>query len=341
MKSISNNHNVPPAARGCGKRVSSSSSNSGSLPEWSPTERVVLDLELPHTAIARALDRLDDAAIWSEYRRSADEAVFLDYLGTLAGNYSTRQPHFRDPARTTEWRHVLTVVPFLLRGNSWPVAAPAGEDRGAAGTTVKQLQHWVGYQQPAMIVLNCVRYTDLCRWSPVMQREYLQVLAQEKRALCTPLELFPAHVPEGLAQLAFVVSSVSCWNDQPTLPGASECSAQSWDMRSRLAACLSYSQQCSVRAEDVLLPARLREGVLAGLRLWLGALARAGHVRSWDVQPGRTDVVLLELTTREKESSPAVVPVRLHQIGPDGFGILMADLMKHFGPAGTSRCQFS
>lgn len=222
MKSTSKNPEVPRAAPDRSTRISSSSSSSGSPPEWSPIEREVFDLELPHSAIARALKCLDDAAIWSEYCRSPDEEAFLDCLGSLAGSYSTQQPHFRDPARTTEWRHVLTVVPFLLPGDSLPIPTPEGGDRGAAATTVKELQHWVGDQQPAMIVQNCVRYTDLCRWSPIMQREYLQVLAQEKRALRTPLEPIPAHVPDGLAQLAFVVSSVKRWNAQPTLPNGSD-----------------------------------------------------------------------------------------------------------------------
>lgn len=113
------------------------------------------------------------------------------------------------------------------------------------------------------------------------------------------------------------------------------------DMRSRLAACLSYSQQCVVRPEDVLLPTALREGVLAGLRLWLGALASGGHVRGWDLQPWRTDVVLLELANSHQGGGPAVLPVRLHQIGRDGLEILMADLTKHFGAPVTARRQFS
>jgi len=310
----------------------STSTSSGTPPRsWAAVERVVLDLGLPHIAIARALDRSDDEAIWREYRCTHDEDGFLECLAALAGNYWTEQPHFRDPARSTGWRHALVVVPFLMPTHSWPVAVPSGDDRASAAAVVDELQQWAGAHQPARVVLGCVRYSDLCRWSPVSQREYLQLLARERPSLLMPLEAIPVELPGSLPQLAFAIASVRCWNATPQLPDPSEIGQHQWELLSRLAACLSYSQQCAVAPDHVLLPARLKDGVLAGLLMWIGALARNKLVRTWDLQPWGKDVWLLQLASGEKNARPAVIPLRLHQLGAGGLPALMAALAEQVG----------
>lgn len=296
---------------------------------WRPAERVVLDLELPHVTIARALRRSNDADIWREYERARDQDAFLDYLTRLAGTYVTQEAHFRDPSRTTEWHHVLVAIPFLLPATSWPVAAPSTADRMGASSLVGELQDWAGHDQPARLVLGCVKYLDLVRWSPVTQQDYLRLLAREGTAVSAGVEGVPAHIPDGAVQLAFAIGSVRCWNTQPELPGVSD--AVDWELRVRMAACLSYMQQCDVQPKHVLSPAPLADAVLAGLRLWVRELTARQRLAHWDVRLGLKDLVYHELTSAGDELETIMLPVRRHQVGADGVSALTSDLAVRFG----------
>jgi hypothetical protein len=312
---------VPPS---CGPNASAQT--------WSPSEQVVLDLDLPHIAIARALRCADDAAIWREYARSRDQDDFLDVLGRLAGSYHTTQTHFRDPSRTTQWQHELVAVPFLLPATSWPIAGPAAPDRTGAGSLMGELQQWAGHEQPARLLLGCVNYVDLCAWSPVTQQEYLQLLAGEQRAI-SPASAVGARIPAGVVQLAFAIGSVRCWNAPPFIPECSPSTPQ-WDLRARLAACLSYTNQCHIRPEHVLAPALLRDAVADGLRLWTNELSEHADVSAWDVRIGMKDLVFLELAASNEEPDRIALPLRRHQLGGSGLPTLMADLARQL-PAHT------
>jgi hypothetical protein len=296
---------------------------------WRPAERVVLDLDLPHVAIARALKRSNDADIWREYERARDQDAFLDYLAPLAGAYVTQQTHFRDPTRTTEWHHVLIAIPFLCPASSWPVAAPSTPDRAGASSLMGELQLWAGHDQPARLVLGCVKYLDLVRWSPVTQQDYLRLLAGEGTAVSAAVDGVPAQIPDGAVQLAFAIGSVRCWKTHPQLPGVSD--AADWELRVRMAACLSYMQQCDVQPKHVLSPAPLADAVLAGLRSWVRELTARQHVARWDVRLGLKDLVYHELTSHGDDVQTLMLPMRRHQVGADGVSALTSDLAVRFG----------
>jgi hypothetical protein len=301
---------------------------------WAPAERVVLDLDLPHLAIARALKRSDDAAIWREHARARDQEGFIHCLAQLAGRYVTQQTHFRDRSRVTDWHHVLIAVPFLVPVASWPVAAPASPDRAGAGTLLGVLQDWAGHEQFARMVFGCIRYVDLVRWSPVTQQDYLQFLAGDRKGVSPGPDTLSAHVPEGSVQLAFAIGSVRCWNTLPELP-ASALAAQ-WELRSRMAACLSYMNQCHVPTEHVLPPTPLADAVLAGLRLWLHKLADLHPFRRWDVRLGLKDVVYQELASDDEQCATIMLPMRRHQVGADGLAALTSDLARRFAAPACS-----
>lgn len=331
--------NAKQPSRPSGSEVGAATTEASTHERWTPFEQVVLDLDLPHISIARALERSDDPAIWREYARARDEDGFLDCLAMLAGSHTTEQPHFRDPARSTQWRHMLVAVPFLLPASAQPLAPASRADRGGAAELVGDLQRWAGCQQEARTMLGCVNYAELCRWSPVTQREHLQLLAGQRRGPSVPREPLAVEVPSGFPQLAFAVASVRCWNAPPHLPDPLDASsAAAWELRSRMAACLSYANQCQVRAQQVLLPARLHDAVLAGLRLWVGELAAQHLVRAWDVQPGAKDVMHLQLAGCVDEGCRGQLAVRGHQVGRGGLSTLMADLELHFGRPGLAVC---
>jgi hypothetical protein len=295
---------------------------------WTP-DRVVINLHLPHLVIAQALKRCDDSAIWREYARARDQDAFIHCLSRLAGTYSTQQTHFRDPSRTTEWHHELVAVPFLLPAGSWPVPAPSAADRVGAGSLMGEVQEWAGPEQMARLVLGCVKYVDLVSWSPVSQQEYLQLLAGERTTLSTPPDEFGTRLPEGCVQLAFAIGSVRCWNAQPLFPDS--CWTANWKLRTRMAACLSYMNQCHVPMEHVLPPAPLADAVLVGLRMWVAQLAKEQRPTRWDVQLGPKDVLYLELTDAEDYVSPILLPVRRHQVAAEGLSELTSELAARFG----------
>jgi hypothetical protein len=296
---------------------------------WTAAERVELDLDLPHIAIARALKNSDDGAVWREYALARDQDTFVHDLARLAGSFTTLQTHFRDPSRTTEWHHALIAVPFLRPAESWPVAAPSAADRVGASSLIGELQHWVGHDQPARLVLGCVNYVDLVRWSPVTQQYYLRLLAGETTGLSPFVDGVPTHLPRGVVQLAFAIGSVRCWNTLPQLPRISD--AGDWELRVRMAACLSYTQQCEVRPEHVLSPAPLDDAVLAGLRLWVLELTNEQEVKRWDVRLGLKDVVYHEIETADDQFGTIMLPLRRHQIGADGVAGLTLKLAERFG----------
>jgi hypothetical protein len=291
---------------------------------WAAAERVELDFDLPHIAIARALKNSDDGAVWREYALVRDQDTFLHDLARLAGSFTTQQPHFRDPSRTTEWHHALVAVPFLRPAQSWPVAAPSAADRVGASSLMGELQQWVGHEQPARLVLGCVNYVDLVRWSPVTQQDYLRLLAGETTALSPVVDGVPTRLPDGAVQLAFAIGSVRCWNTQPQLPGISD--AADWELRVRMAACLSYMQQCEVRPEHVLSPAPLADAVLAGVRLWVRELTGGQEVNRWDVRLGLKDVVYHEIEAADDQFGTVMLPMRRHQVGAEGVSALTSEL---------------
>jgi hypothetical protein len=295
---------------------------------WTAAERVELDLELPHIAIARALKNADDGAVWREYALARDQDTFVHDLARLAGSFTTLQTHFRDPSRTTEWHHSLIGVPFLLPADSWPVAAPSSPDRVGASSLMGELQQWAGQDQTTRLVLGCVKYADLVRWSPVTQQEYLRLLAAESTTVSAGVDGVSARIPDDAMQLAFAIGSVRCWNMLPKLPGSSD--AADWELRVRMAACLSYMHQSNVPPEHVLSPAPLAEAVLAGLRLWIQELSGQCHVTRWDVRLGLKDVVYYELETADDQFGTIMLPIRRHQVGADGMPALMSDLAARF-----------
>jgi hypothetical protein len=318
-------------------RTAPSQANSGCggtphVSRWTGPEVVFIDLELPHLAIARALDQADDAGIWSECRRSRNQGMYLEWLGSLAGSYSYEHPHARDPSRRTTSHLMLVAVPYLLPVSDTPVPVP-DPDRKTAAAMVQCLQAWIGYQQHATVMLEPASYQELCRWSPVTQRERLQLLARRKPVSVAPWSPTEVKLPQGFPTLSFLVGGVSRWLAHPELPEAGLAGSREWQLRSQLAGHLAYLHQQPVQAHDLRLPAPFAAAVLEGLRMWVAEVARLQLARSWQMHVRQDDLVLLELGCAEEEQASVILPLRLHQIGPCGLELLMQDLQQEIGPA--------
>lgn len=106
-------------------------------------EQVFLDDLLPDDALSKAMEACDEAAIWAQYGEAPDKSRFLRSLGSLAGYYSTHQPHRR--GASTLWHNALMAVAFLLPPERRPAVQPAGTDQKAASAVYMQLQQWLGY----------------------------------------------------------------------------------------------------------------------------------------------------------------------------------------------------
>lgn len=301
--------------------------------DWTQPERVFIDLELPQLTIGRALATFDDARLWSEYRRAKDPEMYLDWLGNLAGSDSWECPHPRDRSRQTTSHLMLFAVPYLLPPSGNQVPAVLAADRDGAWSMLHCIRGWVGHQQHATMLLSPVPYEEICRWSPVTQRERLQLLGGRKATSAAPWLTTEARIPREFPMLSFVVGGVQRWFAHPELPAPGLAGSRDWQMLSQLAAHLAYLHRRGVQTNDVRLPSPFSPAVLEGIRMWVAELGRLQLARSWQVHVRRDDLVLLEIECRDEEAPAVMLPLRLHQIGPTGLELLMLDLQREIGPA--------
>lgn len=288
------------------------------------TEPAAADAEL-----VKALEKCDEAAIWKQYRDVSDKDRFLGSLGSLAGRYSTQQKHRH--SSSTLRHHALFAVPFVLPARAWPCSQPpAGSDKAVAALCAL-LQKWLGYQQPVRVLGQSIRYEDLCNWSPLLQREYLQALEWRRSSCSRPAVRLAANLPDDWPRLAFVVGGVQKWKCLPQLTAA-EVSDGEWQLRERLAAHLGYIHQRDVIAGQVLAPLFFPQAVLAGLKLWIGELFECGHVDRWDLHLHLEDYVVLELMRPGADAEKTLLPIRLHHLGVGGYLALSAGIAAVAGP---------
>lgn len=299
---------------------------------WSGPQRVFIDLELTHLAIAATLDRHDDAAIWCEYRRAPDQVRYLDWLSNQAGCYSFMHTHSRDSSRQTTSNIMLTAVPYLLPASSVP-AASCNSDRAVLESILRGLQAWVGLQQHATVVEEPVSYLELCRWSPLTQRERLLALSGRKPGRVALLTAPQVQLPADFPVLSFLIVGVRRWLAHPELPEPGLAGGRDWALRSQLAAHLTYlHRQPAMDANDMRLPMPFAAAVLEGLRMWIAEVGRLGLANRWDLRVRHDDLLLLELGCPNPKEPTLILPLRRHQIGAYGLDLLVQDLKAEIGP---------
>lgn len=303
--------------------------------DWRIADQVVLDLELPHLNVQAAIQARDESSIWRAYHASHDQGAWLDGLATCVGSHAFERPHFRDPSRTTPWHHVLIAWPVLLPAQGHAMPRGGSDDGMVARGLLDKLHAWLDYRYEARLVACVTGYDELCRWSPISQRECLQLLARQTHAWRAALRPDTARLPPDWPRLAFVIGSVAEWIVQPQFPTAGDSPSKDWELQLQTAARTGYAQRCRVAAEHVGVPATFAAAVLDGLRGWLGEVARLELVRSWRIEPGRDDMVWLKFGGGGEELPAAAVPLRLHQIGQAGLHLLAVDLFERLGPAET------
>src|SRR6185369_6122157 len=298
---------------------------------WIKPDQIFLDLDLSYLKIARALNQSDDTAVWDQLRESHDPRRYLDSLTSLAGSYSIDLKHFRDPTRQATRHTALISIPFLMPPERWSVEQPTAPDRAAAAEIFRLLRDWVGDQQQVCVVTACTPYSQVSRWSPVTQREYLQVLAREAPKPSVPWLSPLADVPSDFPQLAFMHAGLARWFGFPQLPEPDVRAEKDWRLRCQLAAHLAYLCHRPVQPQDVLLPSNFAEAVLEGVRLWLADVLRRRLICAWEVHVADRDLVTLELRRRQQDEPTVMLPLRLHQIGWTGMDLLMTDIKQGLG----------
>lgn len=301
---------------------------------WLHPQQLFVDLFLPGLELQRAIEQGDHAAIWRHYRTCADPTGFLDWLGNLVGIYEDVRPHMRDPQRTTTFRHSLIAAPAILMPAMWNVSPPPRHDSGAASEVGKRIQAWLGKRQDTAIVTPAIRYEDVCRWSPLTQREYLLALDYATPKRRAPLLGAIAPLDARMPQLVFLVGRAQRWLAFPELPEAR--STEDAQLREHIAGHLAYTTHRPVTPQDVRVPALFVQAVLDGLQMWIASVAALDLARSWQLHPVQDDVVLLELSCADAQMANQILPIRLHQIGLHGLDLLMEQLTREIGPASAS-----
>jgi hypothetical protein len=326
----------PPASHGpsspavslCGGAQTEASLDNG----WSVHAQINIDLGVDHLALAHALDRSEDAVIWDRYRSARDPDWYLHWLASLAGTYCVERAPRHDASRKTPYWYALMSVAFLLPPEKPGVDSPTGPDLDAVAGILGHLRAWVDDPHKVSVVTACTPYSELSRWSPVTQREYLHALAKEPARPSAPWLGPLGCVPENFPQLAFMHGSLSRWNAFPELPPPGLRAEADWQLRCRLAAHLAYMSHRPVQPHDVLLPSNFAQAVAQGVRMWIAEVLRRQLVDAWQVRPGERDLVTLELNPSEGDTPTVMLPLRLHQIGSAGIDLILADLMKAMGP---------
>jgi hypothetical protein len=304
---------------------------------WRLADQVFLDLEFPHLDVQAAIRTKDEALVWRAWRASRDQPLWLEGLASSVGSHLIERAHFRDASRTTPWHHVLIAWPLILPSGCREVACAGSDARKTSGGLLAKLQDWVGYRHEARLLAGVTEYAQVCRFSPLWQRECLNILAGHAPEWRAPLRAEGLRLPASFPRLAFVVGSISEWIVPPQV-GRAEPGEHDWQLQLETAARIGYMHRCHICASDIGVPDKFSDAVLEGLRAWMRELFRRHLLRGWHIDFGYDDTVVVELTSAQEDSSSALIPLRLHQIGMQGLELLLQDLQQQLGPA-SARCQ--
>jgi hypothetical protein len=299
---------------------------------WAVADQVVLDLEFPHLDVQAAIRAQDESLLWRAWRGSRDQQLWLEGLAASVGSHVIERPHFRDASRTTPWHHVLIAWPVIVPAPSLVRAAAGSDDRKTTGGLLDKLQWWLGYRHEARLLAGVTEYAQMCRLSPLWQRECLQILGGQTPGWRAPLRADGLRVPAAFPRLAFVVGSVNEWIVAPQI-GCPDSEQRDWPLQLETAARVGYMHGCQIAAATVGVPADIAHAVLAGLRAWMRELVNERLVRGWQLEFGFDDTVVLQLQAAHEDTACALIPVRLHQVGTEGLQVLMDDLQQLLGPA--------
>jgi hypothetical protein len=299
---------------------------------WRVADQVVLDLEFPHLDVQAAVRAQDESLLWRAWRGSRDQKFWVDGLAASVGSHVNERPHLRDSSRTTPWHHVLIAWPVILPAASRARTAATSDDRKATGGLLDKLQWWLGYRHEARLLAGVTEYAQICRFSPLWQRECLQILGRQPPGWRAPLRADGLRLGASFPRLAFVVGSVSEWIVAPEI-GSDESGERDWPLQMETAARVGYMHGSQVAPANVGVPAAFAHAVLAGLRAWMRELVKERLVRGWQLDFGFDDTVVLQLPAANENSAGALIPIRLHQIGMQGLQVLLEDLQQLLGPA--------
>jgi hypothetical protein len=286
---------------------------------------------MPHLLLSRALDCGDEDAIWRCLADAREPELCSDWLAALAGTVTRHSAHLKYPSRTTHWSCSLIATPFLIWQTPPLAAQPCASGAELAGAFFDEWRSWIGAPQQVAVLGEIVPYSEVCHWSPVTQRECLATLARQPIARPTPRLPPMARVPDTFPQLNFVVGSVSRWLAFAALPPLDAPGLRLWELRTRLAAHLSYHYGQGIQPLDVDAPALFAEAVASGLRMWLHELARRELVGSWRIEPAGKDIVLLDLMPATGDPQAVRIPLRGHQLGRGGIDLMLLEVQQLFG----------
>lgn len=295
---------------------------------WKPDS---IFLDLPHLKIACALRNRDEKALWDAFRQCSDPDLYLDWLSHMAGGHVQIMPRKQGSRRETCWKHNLIASPVLLGATSAPAVPAQDEPHHGTDPLKPELARWAGLQVRTGLVRQVIGYDTICQWSPVYQHFLVRQLAGEP--------VLPVHatssierprLPAGLPDLRFVVAAIGSWMEWPELPELG--TSSSHDFAQRIAASAAYITGRSVPPGSVLAPQLFQHAVLHGVLEWLSTLAASQRFDSWQADPGTPDLVVLQLFHSEDPESLAVIPLRLHQLGPHALGLITRQLWSDIGP---------
>jgi hypothetical protein len=300
---------------------------------WQLADRMVVELAPGLMELLVAVQEHDDEQIWHLHRQVADQVTLLDWVAGSVSQHTVQRTHPRDRARVSAWNQQLFLAPVVTTA---PAETGPGVDSQRPQALLAKLAGWAGPQQAVSLCTTLVPYADVCRWSPLTQREMLMQLECEKPRIQAPWSTHQLSLVEGLPHLSFVVGGLRRWLAQPDMPHTT--GAEQVSLRAMVAAHAAFAQQVPLHKVQAAAPQIPQEAVLCGLQQWLSACVATGRVLRWDVANGPQDVVELVLFAQDDQIL-AVTPVRLHQLPPCALDLLLEQLAREVAEANPLGCR--
>lgn len=269
--------------------------------------------------VHNALDCGDDAALWAAGRTARSHDAFYERVRSLVG-YTTHQPQTRNSgSRSTRLRQhcALMMVPLVLPARLSPLIGNEGAFEPSINAIKQWLDQWFSHRVESCILAAPVGFSQICSWTPSMQREMLSQLAI-KRAPCGSYTPFDFQLPPEAPSLAFFVAGVQSPMIYPTLPANDHLSDVA--ITSRIAGALEVCSDTPPGFDTIYvgLPNFASEAIADGILRWLDEIHARNGIARWDVHQVDQDALLLLLEVGEDAQFMSPIQLRAHQLGIDG-----------------------
>lgn len=270
--------------------------------------------------VHHALDSGDDDALWAAGRKARSHDAFYERLRSSVG-FTTHQPRGKERgSQSSRLRQhcALVMVPLVLPARLSDLIGNEAALEPSINMVRRWLDQWFAHRAESCIMSAPVGFSQICSWTPSMQRDLLGQLAI-KRELCGSYTPFDFQLPPDSPCLAFIVAGMQSPMAYPSLPAGDH--LEDVAFTSRIAGALEVCSDTPSRSDSLYvgLPDFASEAITDGMLRWLSEIHACNGIGRWDVDQVDQDVVTLLLEVGELPQRASPIQLRAHQLGIDGI----------------------